>query len=44
MSLGQTGRKKDACVAFAQLDKQFPDASQAIKDRAQRAKQRYECN
>lgn len=44
MSLGQTGRKKDACTAFSQLDKQFPDASQAIKDRAQRAKQRYECS
>ncbi|TDQ77627.1 tol-pal system protein YbgF [Dongia mobilis] len=43
MSLGQTGRKQDACTAFAQLDKRFPDASQAIKDRAQRAKQRYEC-
>ncbi len=43
MSLGQTGRNKDACTAFGQLEKQFPDASQAIKDRAQRAKQRYEC-
>jgi tol-pal system protein YbgF len=44
MSLGQTGRNDDACTAFRQLDKQFPDASQAIKDRAARAKQRYKCN
>ncbi len=43
MSLGQTGRNADACTAFRQLDKQFPDASQAIKDRAARAKQRYKC-
>jgi tol-pal system protein YbgF len=43
MSLGQTGRNPDACTAFRQLDKQFPDASQAIKDRASRAKQRYKC-
>lgn len=44
MSLGQTGRNPDACTAFRQLDKQFPDASQAIKDRAARAKQRYKCS
>lgn len=44
MSLGQTGRNPDACTAFRQLDKQFPDASQAIKDRASRAKQRYKCS
>ncbi|WP_374650707.1 tol-pal system protein YbgF [Dongia sp.] len=43
MSLGQTGRNADACTAFRQLDKQFPEASQAIKDRAARAKQRYKC-
>nr|WP_298687968.1 tol-pal system protein YbgF [uncultured Dongia sp.] len=43
MSLGQTGRNPDACTAFRQLDKQFPEASQAIKDRAARAKQRYKC-
>ncbi len=44
MSLGQTGRNPDACTAFRQLDKQFPDASQAIRDRAARQKQRYKCN
>ncbi len=43
MSLGQTGQKDNACTAFRQLAKQFPDASGAIKDRAARAKQRYGC-
>ncbi|WP_395020510.1 tol-pal system protein YbgF [Dongia sp.] len=43
MSLGQTGRKNDACTAFKQLASQFPKASAAIKDRASRAQQRYGC-
>jgi tol-pal system protein YbgF len=43
MSLGQTGRKNDACTAFKQLNSQFPQASAAIKDRASRAQQRYGC-
>jgi tol-pal system protein YbgF len=43
MSLGQTGRKNDACTAFKQLASQFPTASAAIKDRASRAQQRYGC-
>ncbi|GAB2176379.1 tol-pal system protein YbgF [Dongia sp. agr-C8] len=43
MSLGQTGRKNDACTAFKQLNAQFPNASAAIKDRASRAQQRYGC-
>jgi tol-pal system protein YbgF len=44
MSLGQTGRKNDACTAFKQLAAQFPQASAAIKDRASRAQQRYGCS
>jgi TolA-binding protein len=44
MSLGQTGRKNDACTAFKQLGSQFPNASAAIKDRASRAQQRYGCS
>jgi tol-pal system protein YbgF len=44
MSLGQTGRKNDACTAFKQLASQFPNASAAIKDRASRAQQRYGCS
>ena len=43
MSLGQTGRKNDACTAFKQLSAQFPQASAAIKDRTSRAQQRYGC-
>ena len=43
MSLGQTGRKNDACTAFKQLASQFPSASAAIKDRASRAKEKYGC-
>ena len=43
MSLGQTGRKADACTAFKQLNAQFPNASGAIKDRTARAQQRYGC-
>jgi tol-pal system protein YbgF len=44
MSLGQTGRKADACTAFKQLASQFPSASGAIKDRTARAQQRYGCS
>jgi tol-pal system protein YbgF len=43
MSLGQTGAKDNACLAFKQLAKQFPSASAAIKDRSARAQQRYGC-
>jgi tol-pal system protein YbgF len=43
MSLGQIGQKDNACLAFKQLAKDFPNASAAIKDRASRAQQRYGC-
>ncbi|MDY0883377.1 tol-pal system protein YbgF [Dongia soli] len=43
MSLGLSGQNQNACVALKQLDKKFPDASGAIKDRASRAKQRFGC-
>ncbi|HEY4164487.1 MAG TPA: tol-pal system protein YbgF [Dongiaceae bacterium] len=43
MALGQIGQKDNACTAFKQLGKQFPNASAAIKDRATRAQQRYGC-
>jgi tol-pal system protein YbgF len=43
MSLGQTGQKDNACLAFKQLAKEYPKASAAIKDRAARAQQRYGC-
>ena len=44
MALGQSGQKENACVALKQLDKKFPDASSAIKDRTSRAKQRFGCS
>jgi tol-pal system protein YbgF len=43
MSLGQTGKKDNACLAFRQLAKEYPNASASIKDRAARAQQRYGC-
>jgi tol-pal system protein YbgF len=43
MALGQIGQKDNACTAFKQLGKQFPNASAAIKDRSARAQQRYGC-
>jgi tol-pal system protein YbgF len=44
MALGQIGQKDNACTAFKQLGKQFPNASAAIKDRSNRAQQRYGCS
>ncbi len=44
MSLGQNGQKDNACVALKQLDKKYPDATEAIKDRSARAKQRFGCS
>jgi tol-pal system protein YbgF len=43
MSLGQQGQTQNACVALRQLDKKFPAAPANIKDRAQRASERYSC-
>jgi tol-pal system protein YbgF len=43
MALGQQGQKDNACVALRQLEKRYPDASANIKDRAIRAKQKYNC-
>ncbi len=44
MSLGQQGQTQNACVALRQLKKRFPDAPANIKDRAQRAGERFSCN
>jgi len=43
LSLAQIGEKIDACAAFAQLAKQFPDAPASLKDRASRERQRIAC-
>ena len=43
LSLGQLGRKADACHAFARLDRDFPNAQAAIKERAGEEKKRLGC-
>jgi len=43
MSLAQLGQKADACRAFARLDRDFPTAAAAIKDRVGDEKKRLGC-
>ncbi len=43
MALGQLGQKADACRAFARLDRDFPTAPAAIKERASDEKKRLAC-
>jgi tol-pal system protein YbgF len=43
LSLGQLGRKPDACGAFARLDRDFPSASAEVKTRAGDEKKRLGC-
>jgi len=43
VSLGNTGKKQEACFAFAKLEKDFPNLAPANKDRAAREKQRLGC-
>ena len=43
MSLGRANQKQNACVALAQLDRDFPQAGAAIKERAGTEKKRLGC-
>jgi tol-pal system protein YbgF len=43
MSLARASQKQNACIAFAQLDRDFPHAGSAIKDRATTEKKRLGC-
>lgn len=43
MSLAHTNQKQNACLAFAQLDHDFPRAGSAIKERAAAEKKRLGC-
>lgn len=43
MSLARADQKKNACVALAQLDQQFPHAAASIKDRAGAERKRLGC-
>ncbi|HXP04734.1 MAG TPA: tol-pal system protein YbgF [Stellaceae bacterium] len=43
MSLARADQKKNACVAFVQLDQQFPNTSAAIKEHASAERKRLGC-
>ncbi|HEV2189791.1 MAG TPA: tol-pal system protein YbgF [Stellaceae bacterium] len=43
MSLARADQKKNACVALAQLDQQFPNTSASIKERAGAERKRLGC-
>ena len=43
MSLARVNRKQDACTALAQLDRDFPNPGNAIKERAKDEKKRLAC-
>jgi tol-pal system protein YbgF len=43
ISLGNQGRKQDACFAFARLERDFPTAGPAVKDRLASEKKHYGC-
>jgi len=43
MSLGRANQKQNACVAFAQLDHEFPNPSNAIKEREKDEKKKLGC-
>lgn len=44
MSLGQLNQKKEACLSFTELGNKFPDASAAIKRRADQERGRLNCS
>ena len=43
MSLAQLNKKQDACGAFAEVDRRYPSAAQAVKQTAARERQRNGC-
>jgi tol-pal system protein YbgF len=43
MSLARANQKQNACVALAQLDRDFPSPGSAIRDRAMVEKKRLGC-
>ncbi len=44
ISLGNTGKKKEACISFDKLSNEFPSASSAIKNRSKKESARLECS
>jgi tol-pal system protein YbgF len=43
MSLGQIGKKSEACVAFSELARRFPSAPDNVRERLKQEKHRYSC-
>jgi tol-pal system protein YbgF len=43
MSLARANQKQNACVAFAQLDRDFPQPGAAVRERASAEKKRLGC-
>jgi tol-pal system protein YbgF len=43
MSLGHANQKQNACIALAQLDRDFPHQSATVKDRAGAEKKHLGC-
>ena len=43
MSLARANQKQNACVAFAQLDREFPNPTNTIKERAKDEKKKLGC-
>ncbi|EKE67509.1 tol-pal system protein YbgF [Oceanibaculum indicum] len=43
LSLSNLNRKQDACVAFSELTKQYPNAAQSVKRRAELERQKLKC-
>jgi len=43
MSLARTNQRQNACTAFAQLDRDFPNPGSAIKERAKDEKKKLSC-
>ena len=43
LSMQMLGKKEEACTAFVNLEKEFPKASQNLKDRAKKGAEELEC-
>jgi tol-pal system protein YbgF len=43
MSLARANQKQNACIAFSQLDRDFPNPASAIRERAMAEKKRLGC-
>jgi tol-pal system protein YbgF len=44
ISLGITGHKREACLAFAKLDSEYPKVLPAVKDREAQEKRKFSCS